>query len=107
MRSLITGIAGFAGRHLAALLLGRGDEVHGTLHRAGTRDGLRDLTDRHAGFADRLRVADVTDADAIAAVIAEVSPEAIFHLAGVTFIPESVADPAATMRINLLGTVNV
>ncbi|MGH7785246.1 MAG: GDP-mannose 4,6-dehydratase, partial [Candidatus Binatia bacterium] len=29
MRALITGIAGFAGRHLAAQLLARGDEVHG------------------------------------------------------------------------------
>ena len=41
MRFLITGIAGFAGRHLAALLLARGDEVHGIVHRAESRARLR------------------------------------------------------------------
>jgi GDP-4-dehydro-6-deoxy-D-mannose reductase len=107
MRYLISGIAGFAGRHLAALLLARGDDVHGTLHRADSRDRLRDLSARHVGFADRLYVADVTDAEAIAGVVAKVEPQAIFHLAGMTFIPDSVADPAATMRVNVLGTVNV
>ena len=107
MRCLITGIAGFAGRHLAALLLARGDDVYGTLHRSDSRDRLRQLSVRHAGFADRLHVADVSDAEAIAAVVAAVEPQAIYHLAGMTFIPDSVADPAATMRVNVLGTVNV
>ena len=31
MRILITGIAGFAGSHLAELLLGDGEEISGTL----------------------------------------------------------------------------
>src|SRR5215468_1380924 len=107
MRYLITGIAGFAGRHLAALLLTRGDDVHGTLHRAASGARLSELTARQPGLADRLHVADVADADAVAAVVAAVRPQALVHLAGLTFVPDSVADPAAAMRVNALGALHV
>jgi GDP-4-dehydro-6-deoxy-D-mannose reductase len=107
MRCLITGIAGFAGRHLAALLLARGDEVHGTLHRAESRARLRDLATRWPALAERLYVADVVDAQAMARVVADVQPEGIFHLAGITFVPDTVADPGAAMRVNVLGALHV
>lgn len=107
MRILITGIAGFAGRHLAALLLARGDEVHGTLHRAESRARLGDLTGRHPELAGRLHLADIVDADAVARVVAGVQPQALFHLAGMTFVPDTLADPATTMRVNVLGAVHV
>jgi GDP-4-dehydro-6-deoxy-D-mannose reductase len=107
MRFLITGIAGFAGRHLAELLLARGDEVHGTLHRAESRAHLAALVARHGELPARLRVTDVTDADAVAHAVAAVQPEGIFHLAGMTFVPDSVADPAAAVRVNVLGAVNL
>jgi GDP-4-dehydro-6-deoxy-D-mannose reductase len=107
MRCLVTGIAGFAGRHLAALLLGRGNEVHGTLHRADSRARLHDLLARHPGLAGRLHIADVTDGAAVARVIADVQPEGLFHLAGIAFVPDTVADPAAAMRVNVLGALHV
>ena len=74
MRSLITGIAGFAGRHLAALLLAHGDEVYGVLHREESRAQLDDLAKLWPGLAERLTVADVTDAHALARVVADVRP---------------------------------
>lgn len=107
MRVLITGVAGFAGRHLAALLLARGDEVHGTLHRAESRARLTALIGRHPELAARLHLADVADADAVARVVAGVQPRALFHLAGMTFVPDTLADPAMTVRVNVLGAVHV
>jgi GDP-4-dehydro-6-deoxy-D-mannose reductase len=107
MRCLVTGVAGFAGRHLAALLLERGNEVHGMLHSAGRATELSELTDRHPAFATRLHVGDVTDAPSVDRVVATVQPDGIFHLAGVTSVPASVADPAATLRINTLGGLHV
>lgn len=106
-RFLITGIAGFAGRHLATLLLARGHEVHGVLHHGGRRADLGRFVERHDGLEERLHVADVTDAAALARVIGAVQPDGIFHLAGITFVPDSVADPAATLRVNALGSLNV
>ncbi|WXL26076.1 GDP-mannose 4,6-dehydratase [Ectopseudomonas mendocina] len=34
-------------------------------------------------------------------------PDAVIHLAGKTFVPESFRDPATTFQINLLGTLNL
>lgn len=107
MRSLITGIAGFAGRHLADLLLTRGDEVHGALHRAESRANLAELEARHPDLAKRVHVADVADREALERVVADVQPQAIFHLAAMTFVPDTVADPAAAVRVNVLGIVHL
>jgi GDP-4-dehydro-6-deoxy-D-mannose reductase len=107
MRHLITGIAGFAGRHLAELLCARGDDVYGTIHSAESRAHLRELAARWPSLAERVYVADVTDAQAMARVVTEVQPQGIFHLAGITFVPHTVADPAAAMRVNVLGALHV
>jgi GDP-4-dehydro-6-deoxy-D-mannose reductase len=107
MRCLITGIAGFAGRHLAALLLARADEVHGTLHAGTSAARLHELTARYPALAQRLHVADVAEPAEVDRVIAAVRPERIFHLAAITFVPDSIHDPAAAMRVNVLGALHV
>lgn len=37
----------------------------------------------------------------------EQPPDAVIHLAGQTFVPEAFRDPARTLEINLLGTLNL
>src|SRR5690606_19227156 len=34
-------------------------------------------------------------------------PDAVIHLAGQTFVPESFRDPSRTIQVNLLGTLNL
>src|SRR5262249_56453821 len=75
--------------------------------RAETRARLAELVGARRGLADRVRVVDVSDAAAVDGVIAAVRPQAIVHLAGITFIPDSLADPATAMRVNALGGVHV
>lgn len=85
MRVLITGAAGFAGRHLAALAEAEGAEVLGP-----PREEL-----------------DLIDAEATAAAVAAASPDRVFHLAADASVPSSWKQPAATFRNNVDATVNV
>lgn len=84
---LITGAAGFVGGHLASHLREQGDEVIG-IDRGP--DGV-----------------DITDAEAIAAVIGRVQPTAIYHLAGWADVGGSWKAPVEAFRANAEGTLNV
>jgi GDP-4-dehydro-6-deoxy-D-mannose reductase len=50
---------------------------------------------------------DVTDADAVAAEMRAAAPEVVFHLAALSHVGRSWADPSATFRVNAEGTLNV
>ncbi len=102
MSVLITGIAGFAGSHLAELLLNDGEEVGGTFLQD---ESLRNIESFKADL--RLFPCDVRDADAVRQMLEEVRPEEIYHLAAIAFIPASINDPRATFETNLLGTLNL
>jgi GDP-4-dehydro-6-deoxy-D-mannose reductase len=97
MRALVTGVDGFVGRHLAALLTARGVELHGLVRRAAESKGAA-----IAGAA--LHAADVADAGAVAAAVAAAEPDWCFHLAGIASVPAAIADPSAALRVNALGT---
>ncbi|UCD57848.1 MAG: GDP-mannose 4,6-dehydratase [Candidatus Hydrogenedentota bacterium] len=102
MRVLITGIAGFAGSHLAELLLKDGEEVFGTV--------LPEESTRNTEpFGSQLKLfpCDLRDADAADRLVEQVRPEAIYHLAALTFIPDSISDPRLTFDTNLYGTLNL
>ena len=72
-RALITGIAGFTGRYLAAELGAAGYEVFGTVQA------------QDVGGAGHL-ACDLLDADRVRAVVAEVRPDVVAHLAAVSFV---------------------
>jgi GDP-4-dehydro-6-deoxy-D-mannose reductase len=91
MRVLVTGSAGFVGRHLLEALRERGHEVFET---------------DHAATGEALAV-DVTDALAVHAAFELARPDAVAHLAAQAFVPASLEDPAATQRVNAGGTQNV
>jgi GDP-4-dehydro-6-deoxy-D-mannose reductase len=50
---------------------------------------------------------DLLDPASLDALLATHRPDAVIHLAGQTFVPQSFADPAATIEVNLLGTLNL
>ena len=105
-RALITGVGGQDGALLAAHLLGAGVAVIGSGRSAEPGWRLRELgVDGHARCA--LRALDIGDAAACAALVAEFSPQAIFHLAGQSSVAESFRDPRASIAANGLGTVNM
>jgi GDP-4-dehydro-6-deoxy-D-mannose reductase len=84
MRALITGGKGFVGHWLAAHLKDAGDEVV--------------IVDVET---------DVADGEAIGRVVADVAPEAIYHLAALTHVGESWDNPSQVLRVNVLGTAEL
>lgn len=82
---MITGQSGFVGRHLQA-----------------------HLATQQSEWQPVAAVSyDLLDANSLDAWVAAVCPEAVIHLAGQTFVPEAFRDPAHTIQVNLLGTLNL
>jgi UDP-glucose 4-epimerase len=104
MRTLVTGGAGFIGSNLVDALLDEGHDV------AILDDFSSGKEVNIAGATERGAVvhrADIREAEQVAKVVAEVAPEAIFHLAAQIDVRKSVADPAWDARTNVEGTINV
>ncbi|HRI58002.1 MAG TPA: GDP-mannose 4,6-dehydratase, partial [Anaerolineae bacterium] len=97
--ALITGIAGFCGSYLAELLAAEGRRVVG-LDASG--EGVQRL--RGLGLDVVVHQADLTDALGLRALIAEVQPDQVYHLAALT-------NPAAPYRrlyeVNVYGTIHL
>lgn len=104
MRVLITGITGFAGSHLAEYILSNhsGVEVFGIVRWRSRMDNIIHIQDKI-----ELREADLKDMVSLRAVLAEVKPDRIFHLAAQSFVPFSWRCPAETFAINAVGEINL
>jgi GDP-4-dehydro-6-deoxy-D-mannose reductase len=99
---LVTGAGGFVGGHLVELVRREAPEttVHGVVLPHGS---LGWSTSKGA----RILEADLDDPAAAAAVIEEVRPEGIVHLAGQSSVHQSWLDPGGTLRTNVLGIVHL
>ena len=99
-RALITGAAGFAGQHLARALLREGWDVSGA---ALVADPPTPQLTGEERAAVRWLAADVRRMDDVERMLEASRPDAIFHLAGITFVPSANADPGQTIDTNVAG----
>ena len=104
-RALITGITGQDGSYLAELLLDKGYEVHGLVRRVALEDPEHRLS-RIAHLIDRLHLhaASLESYPSILAVVSEVRPDEVYHLAAQSFVGYSFDDAFSTFRANIDGT---
>ncbi len=100
MKVLITGIAGFAGSHLAELLVRKGNEVFGTCLAGESLDNIRRLSRRL-----HLSTCDITRFDHLFRVIKRISPDQIYHLAALSSVAKSFSQPLDTIGNNIHGTL--
>jgi UDP-glucose 4-epimerase len=98
MHVLITGGAGFIGVHSARTLLSRG-------HRVTIADDLSHGSRAAVPEGVPLHVVDVRS-PAFAALVAQLAPDAMLHLAAQMDVRRSMADPLFDASVNVLGTVN-
>ena len=101
MKALITGITGFAGSHLADLLLSKGEEVAGTVY----AEGIENV--EHLRGRVRLIPCDIRRTEEVRRIVAEERPDRLYHLAAIASVQESLERPGKAMEVNLLGTWNL
>lgn len=89
-RLLVTGHKGFVGQHVLA--------------QAALSANLGT-----AGFDIRVprQDYDLLDPAGLAAAIDETEPDAVLHLAGVTFVPDAMRDPERAIQVNVVGTLRL
>ncbi len=101
MRVLVTGIAGFAGSHLADFLLDETDvEVHGILHRHQWRI-------RHRLEQLHLHRGDLRNPLWVNEVVQAVRPDRTFHLAAWSDVGGSWRQPWNAYELNILAQLNL
>jgi UDP-glucose 4-epimerase len=100
MNAIVTGGAGFIGSHVADALIARGDNVW-------VVDSL--ATGRRERVPDRATLVelDIRNRDGLRALVEEVRPQAILHLAAQADVRVSVDDPAHDADVNVRGTIEV
>jgi UDP-glucose 4-epimerase len=100
MRILVTGGAGFIGSHVCDAFLDTGDEVY----------AIDDLSQGRIGrLAESVQLykETVLNASQLSALVAEIEPELICHLAAQVDVRVSVASPGKDADVNVVGTINV
>jgi len=102
VKVLITGAGGFVAPHLVELLHAEapGIEVYGTVR-------PQTSVARGPGTGITLVEADLNDPASASAVMDEVTPDRIVHLAGQSSVHRSWIEPGGTLRTNVLGLVNL
>ena len=100
--NLVTGADGFVGQHLVADLLGRGQQVVGAV-----RELPPQLTTLPQQVAGRVRwiVLELERRETVREMVGAVQADRIFHLAGLSSVAESLHDPVAPLRVNIIGTL--
>lgn len=98
-RILVTGAAGFVGRHVTAALAAAFPNA------AIVGIGRHTPTVLPAGVA--FRPVDLLDETALCAIMAEVRPTAVLHLAALASVQQSAEAPTETWRANVVGLLNL
>jgi len=102
-RAFVTGGAGFVGQWLARALLAEGWRVVAL----GIHPPVPGILAPNEMAAVQWLHGDIRDADAVQKALDASQPEAIFHLAGISFIPDARDAPTTTYDVNVLGAVQL
>ena len=98
--AIVTGGAGFIGSHVVDALLEDGYAVT-------VVDDLSSGDPARVHERAELRQVDIVNLEALSAVVEDVTPRTIFHLAAQASVVASLEDPGRDCQVNVRGTLNV
>ncbi len=102
MKILITGVAGFVGRHLCSYLAG--DDNNKII---GVDHDFKDFNPDNYGQKVELEKVGLTDRQKVFNVIKKFKPDQVYHLAAQSSVSHSWENPVETFRINVFGSINI
>jgi GDP-4-dehydro-6-deoxy-D-mannose reductase len=100
MRALVTGVNGFAGKHLKRNLLEHGYQVWGTSRQK------HENTPSEPNF-EPVQLNLSGEMDEIVSLLNDIRPDAIFHLSGQSSVKDSWDHAAETFRANVLEAIQL
>jgi GDPmannose 4,6-dehydratase len=108
MTFLITGITGFAGPHLANLLIKNGHSVYGLVRNSNGREtDILDIVSEENFQKIKFLYSDLTNFRTLNTLFKENTFDGVFHLAAQSHPPTSFIDPIGTMEANVMGSANL
>ncbi|MFV2014922.1 MAG: GDP-mannose 4,6-dehydratase [Candidatus Heimdallarchaeota archaeon] len=102
MKVLITGITGFAGSHLAELLLREEHDVYGLYRWRSRMENIEDVQDKITWLEG-----DLLDPHSLDKIFSDNKFDWVFHLAAQSFVPTSWVAPTQTLEVNIIGSANL
>ncbi len=102
MKALITGATGFAGSHLAELLLKENHEVFGLYRWRSRMENVEQIKNQMTWVEG-----DLLDVHSLDRIFKEHQFDWVFHLAAQSFVPTSWISPTQTLEVNLVGSANL
>jgi CDP-glucose 4,6-dehydratase len=104
-RVLLTGHTGFKGSWLSLWLQSLGATLHGLSLTPPTEPALFDIARVAEGMVHR--IVDIRDFASVKAVIADLKPEIVIHMAAQPLVRLSYHQPIETYATNVMGTVHL
>lgn len=104
MRAFVTGADGFVGQWMLRHLQDAGDTAFGGVR--ARRLALHTLGEPRAAAVEWRQI-DLSDLDSLTSALRDARPDAVYHLAAQSSVPASIADPADTLEVNLMGTLRL
>jgi GDPmannose 4,6-dehydratase len=108
MKFLVTGITGFAGPHLANLLVSEGHDVYGLVRATNGRENdIRDVVPDELYKSMGFFHCDLNNYRVLQNIFRDNQFDGVFHLAAQSHPPSSFTDPIGTFQDNIMGSANL
>ncbi len=107
MKALVTGAGGFVGQWLCRALLQRGWTVTGTTLGFAPEPGILSPSELMLMHWRGINLRPGTDRRTLGSLLERERPDAIFHLAGISFVPAAGEDPIAALETNVGAAVRL